>query len=87
MATVWPVMFCPNMSGNLIAANGSHGLFSPDSTGVFNVWAGTNEVQVDIIGDRQGNNTVRFTPARSSAIYNGSTVQPPALQALPCIRT
>ena len=83
-----PVMFglAPNMSGELIAANESHGLFSPNSTGVFEVWPGTNEIQADIVGDKQGNNKVFFSPQKSSALFSGSKLQPSALQCLPCIR-
>lgn len=77
----------PNMSGELIVANESHGLFSPNSTGVFEVWPGMNEIRAEIVGDKQGNNKVFFSPQKSSALFSGSKLQPSALQALACIRT
>lgn len=76
----------PNIQGELIAANTSHGLFSPNSTGAFEVWPGTNEIQADIVGDKQGNNKVFFSPQKTSAIYGGSKLQPSALALLACIR-
>ena len=83
-----PVLFglSPNIQGELIAANTSHGLFSPNSTGAFEVWPGTNEIQADIVGDKQGNNKVFFSPQKTSAIYGGSKLQPSALALLACIR-
>lgn len=76
----------PNISGELIAANASHGLFSPNSTGVFEVWSGTNEIQAEIVGGKKGNNKVFFSPQKSSALFTGSKLQPPALQCLACIK-
>lgn len=72
----------PNMSGELSQLSSDlllvNGVFSNTSVSV--------PKHTSSLGTDQDEVILRFNASSSNAIYNGSTVQSPALQALPCIR-
>ena len=86
-----PVMFgpCPNISGG-INDRRSDSLWPTSGTNAF--WStGKTEASEDLYAIDAGRNfqanVITFDASRSSNIYKtSSTVQPPALQVLPCIR-
>ena len=72
----------PNMSGELSQLSSDlllvNGVFSNTSVSI--------PKHTSSLGTDQDEVILRFNASSSNAIYNGSTVQSPALQALPCIR-
>ena len=77
----------PNSSGILRVIDGTYGVFSSESEGVFNVMSGTNKINVTVSGGYQGNNHANFDLSGGNSIYGGSdTVQPAGLYSLLLIR-
>ena len=67
--------------------DGTYGVFSSESEGVFNVMSGTNKINVTVSGGYQGNNHANFDLSGGNSIYGGSdTVQPAGLYGLILIR-
>lgn len=85
-------MFGPNSTGRLIArphqADESYGAVGYGngvfSTGIKNSTAPFSPIDVST-GEMMGD-LVNFSLASGNSIYRGSSVQPKALQVLPCIR-
>ena len=86
-SSISPVMFGPNITGGFTLDVISVGRFGIDNAqGAF-----TASDPYDILfdpGASQGEQYTRaeFSAASSNAIYSGSSVQPPALLLLPCIK-
>lgn len=73
----------PNSSGILRVIDGTYGIFSSESTGVFKVMPGTNKINVTVSGGYQGDNHANFDLSGGNAIYGGSdTVQPAGIYGL-----
>lgn len=74
----------PNITGEIVGRR----YFCIDCSGAFNNISTTTEQQNAMqFSDSKGTNRVPFYASRSSSIYReGSTVQPPALRLLPCIK-
>ena len=78
-----PVMFGPNIQGDANWASGTtsggqgHGALSFSTSGTSLAEFG---------GSGKGDVFIYLNASSSNSVYNGSTVQPSALQALPCIR-
>ena len=77
----------PNSSGVLQVIDGNYGIFSPESSGVFKVYPGTNKINVTVAQNYQGDNHAFFDLSGGNSIYGGSyTVQPAGLYSLLLIR-
>ena len=73
----------PNMSGELSQISSNlllkNGVFTSTGVSIAN--------HTSLLGTDQDEVVLRFNASDGNAIYNGTTtVQPPALSALPCIR-
>ena len=67
--------------------DGTYGVFSEESTGVFKVTPGTNKINVTVISSDHGDNHANFDLSGGNAIYGASdTVQPKTLRAYCLIR-
>ena len=74
-------------AGILRVIDGTYGVFSSESAGVFKVMSGTNKINVTVSGGYQGNNHANFDLSEGNAIYGGSdTVQPKTLRGYALIR-
>ena len=77
----------PNSSGILRVIDGTYGVFSPESSGVFKVDPGTNKINVTVAQNYQGDNHAFFDLSGGNSIYGGSdTVQPKTLRGYFLIR-
>ena len=77
----------PNSSGILRVIDGTYGVFSSESTGVFKVMPGTNKINVSVSGGYQGDNHANFDLSGGNSIYGDSdTVQPKTLRGYALIR-
>ena len=73
----------PNSSGILRVIDGTYGVFSSESTGVFKVMPGTSKINVTVSGGYQGDNHANFDLSGGNAIYGDSdTVQPAGIYGL-----
>jgi hypothetical protein len=82
-----PVMFGPNITGGFTLDVVSVGRFGiADTYGAFTS-SDPYEMRFEA-GASKGNQYTRaeFSAASSNSIYSGSSVQPPALLLLPCIK-
>lgn len=80
----WPLMFgaWPNING---ATGGVVGYWGSSGSGAFST---DQNAQADlIVGSVVAYTELSFDASKASSVYNGSGVQSPALQLLPCIRT
>lgn len=67
--------------------DGTYGVFSEESTGVFKVTPGTNKINVTVISSDHGDNHANFDLSGGNAIYGASeTVQPEGLYGLLLVR-
>ena len=77
----------PNSSGILRVIDGTYGVFSSESTGVFKVMPGTNKINVTVSGGYQGDNHANFDLSGGNSIYGSSdTVQPKTMRGYWLIR-
>jgi len=77
----------PNSSGILRVIDGTYGVFSSESTGVFKVMPGTNKINVTVSGGYQGDNHANFDLSGGNSIYGASsTVQPKTMRGYWLIR-
>ena len=77
----------PNSSGILRVIDGTYGVFSSESTGVFKVIPGTNKINVTVSGGYQGDNHANFDLSGGNSIYGASsTVQPKTMRGYWLIR-
>ena len=77
----------PNSSGVLRVIDGTYGIFSPESSGVFKVGPGTNKINVTVKSGYQGDNHANFDLSEGNSLYGSSdTVQPCGLFAMSLIR-
>lgn len=75
-------MFGPNING---ATGGVVGYWGSSGSGAFST---DQNAQADlIVGSVVAYTELSFDASKASSVYNGSRVQSPALQLLPCIRT
>ena len=72
----------PNMSGELSQLSSDLLLVN----GVFSNTTVSVPKHTSSLGTDQDEVILRFNAGNGNAIYNGTTVQQPALQVLPCIR-
>ena len=67
--------------------DGTYGVFSEESTGVFKVTPGTNKINVTVISSYHGDNHANFDLSGGNALYGSSdTVQTAALMGYFIIR-
>lgn len=75
-------VWAPNING---ATGGVVGYWGSSGSGAFST---DQNAQADlIVGSVVAYTELSFDASKASSVYNGSGVQSPALQLLPCIRT
>ena len=74
----------PNITGSVGWIN-AYGNATDSGTSAL-YWLNEGETASQLTGERPGSLDIAINASRSSAIYNGTKLQPLALQTLACIR-